>query len=502
MEKHALDWKKDAKWTKAVAKHREVSRQLRDLDERYSTSVSETERRALHEKLVMIWKSARNRWYWIGVWRNNILHDDTADPKLLEGIDWSREKRKWRGLEQAHERHLQEHRVFQKRLWTAHQHAPQDSETRDSVGEKGEDQTTPSPPRSRKRPRPASSHHRILLESASCGHEQVNASNPSLSNDGYRPPLAMCEAQAVTPVARPINDYEAVTRRFPHSLCSDSRAYISSDEEDFADTDCLSITVDSEHDMEMAVASDAVIECALRRILREYRAGKQCGQTNGSEKGKTVVYNQAPPYRPPTSLGMNHGRNEETATDGSSSSFPLSKKQNTGQEQQEALACPFWKRNPREYRRCFRYKLSRIRDVKQHIHRCHHPPWRCMRCGEIFPSEETREAHARADQACAVRHVVHDDLSLSQMKALTRRAKPKYPVEEQWYGIWDILFPGAERPASPYIDGVLSVEISSFQEFYQTRGPAILREALRESFMDNSSMQEVQQYSDLVLRAA
>jgi hypothetical protein len=88
------------------------------------------------------------------------------------------------------------------------------------------------------------------------------------------------------------------------------------------------------------------------------------------------------------------------------------------------------------------------------------------------------------------------------MKALTRRSNAKYPVEEQWYAIWDIIFPGAERPASPYIDGVLSEEILSFQEFYQTRGPAILREALRESFMDNTSMQEVQQYSDLVLRAA
>jgi hypothetical protein len=88
------------------------------------------------------------------------------------------------------------------------------------------------------------------------------------------------------------------------------------------------------------------------------------------------------------------------------------------------------------------------------------------------------------------------------MKALTRRSNPRYTVEEQWYAIWDILFPGADRPASPYIDGVLSEEISSFQEFYQTRGAAILREALQESLMHNTSTQEVQQYSDLVLRAA
>jgi hypothetical protein len=114
-ERHALDWKKDGVWVKTVAKHRKASRQFRDLDERYSASASATERMELHEKLVKIWKSADNRWYWIGVWRNNILQDNTADPKLLEGFDWLEKKNKWRRFEQAYERHLHEHRVFQKR---------------------------------------------------------------------------------------------------------------------------------------------------------------------------------------------------------------------------------------------------------------------------------------------------------------------------------------------------------------------------------------------------
>jgi hypothetical protein len=114
MERHDLDWKRHSVWVNTVAMLREVSTQFRDLDERYSTSASETERMELHEKLVKIWESAYYGWERIGVWCQNILQDDTAVPKL-RGFDWSQEKREWRRLEQAYERHLQEHKVFQKR---------------------------------------------------------------------------------------------------------------------------------------------------------------------------------------------------------------------------------------------------------------------------------------------------------------------------------------------------------------------------------------------------
>ncbi|KAJ0425051.1 hypothetical protein BJY00DRAFT_308936 [Aspergillus carlsbadensis] len=496
MEDHALDWKKDGIWAMRDAEYRQASIRFESLHERYSDSGSRTERMRLHKSLVATWKTVKTSWEAIMLWRQKY----TADYGQLKGFNWPQRERKWLQLKHAYERHLQEYLIYEIKPRMAHQDDSQDPETRDSTGEMAKEQSTPLP--LRERPRSTSPRHWILSESAIWIHEPVNESNADPSDDDLRLPLARCEAQTVTAIARPNNNHGAVTRRTSPLLYSDALAHASSDDDDSTDTDCLSITVDSEPDLAGAVASEAVIEYALRHILREYRAGKQCGQTEDNGKGKTVVRDQAPPCRTPTSLGMKHGRDEETSTDGSSSPFALTKKTKTGKEQQNALACPFWKRNPREYRKCFQYRLSRIRDVKQHIHRRHHPPWRCMRCGEIFPSEETRDAHARADQACAVRHVAHDDLSQSQMKALTRRANTRYTVEEQWYAIWDILFPGAERPASPYIDGMLSEEISSFQEFYQTRGPAILREALRESHRSGTSTQEVEQYSDLVLRAA
>ncbi len=51
--------------------------------------------------------------------------------------------------------------------------------------------------------------------------------------------------------------------------------------------------------------------------------------------------------------------------------------------------------------------------------------------------------------------------------------------DEQWYTIFGILFPGLPRPQSPYIDFELSEDLSSFQDFATSQGPAVLREFLR-----------------------
>jgi hypothetical protein len=71
-------------------------------------------------------------------------------------------------------------------------------------------------------------------------------------------------------------------------------------------------------------------------------------------------------------------------------------------------------------------------------------------------------------------------------------------VEEQWYEIWGILFPGIQRPCSPYIDHTLFLDISSFQNFYTVNGPSVLREVLQENGLGITGEQ---QYHDAVLSA-
>lgn len=166
-----------------------------------------------------------------------------------------------------------------------------------------------------------------------------------------------------------------------------------------------------------------------------------------------------------------------------------------------ALACPFWKRDSEVHRKCYRYALSRIRDVKQHLHRCHITPWRCVRCGETFSNEETRNNHWRAEPVCQIREVVTHDLSETQLKALAKKSNPKLTEEDQWFIIWDIVFPEITRPSSPYIDSELSEDLSQFREFWQNHGPDILTRTVDLSSLHDMSEEQKQQYLRTVLKA-
>lgn len=59
------------------------------------------------------------------------------------------------------------------------------------------------------------------------------------------------------------------------------------------------------------------------------------------------------------------------------------------------FACPYVAQRPATYRNCLRYRLIRIKDVKQHLRRNHRIPPHCSRCGQAFCSEEDRDAHVR-----------------------------------------------------------------------------------------------------------
>lgn len=139
------------------------------------------------------------------------------------------------------------------------------------------------------------------------------------------------------------------------------------------------------------------------------------------------------------------------------------------------FACPFCKKDPSRYRTCYRYILSRIRDVKQHISRCHRLPVYCPSCMDTFETEALRDEHSRA-RSCPTRPVVEfDGVTEEQKKLLARRISSRLSEEEQWYAVFDILFVGHPRPPSPYIDQQLSEEMHGFRDFAISQGPRIIR---------------------------
>ncbi|TLS29663.1 hypothetical protein PpBr36_01896 [Pyricularia pennisetigena] len=146
----------------------------------------------------------------------------------------------------------------------------------------------------------------------------------------------------------------------------------------------------------------------------------------------------------------------------------------------ELWACPFCKWKPLRYQGCHTYKLKEISRVKQHLRRKHRIPLHCEVCSEEFADEEARLAHVRT-RSCSSRSCVQktwEGVTPEQQELLERRAERNKTKVEQWYSIYEILFPGQTPPASPYVDLELSPHMHSFQAFLASdQAATILNEA-------------------------
>ncbi|KAI0445651.1 hypothetical protein F4803DRAFT_121503 [Xylaria telfairii] len=149
-------------------------------------------------------------------------------------------------------------------------------------------------------------------------------------------------------------------------------------------------------------------------------------------------------------------------------------------ERQRVLACPYLFKDYNSHLGCRKYELSRIRDVKQHLSRQHRRPPYCPRCYTTFNKEKERDEHLRAQQQCEFRAPVGiDGLSDSQQNRLSKRANSKQTVEEQWYIIWDTLFPNTAHPDSVYLDKTFSDEMFRLRQYMANEGINIFSNVLK-----------------------
>lgn len=144
-----------------------------------------------------------------------------------------------------------------------------------------------------------------------------------------------------------------------------------------------------------------------------------------------------------------------------------------------SFACPFSKKSPSIYRRCYRYELKRVRDVKQHLRRCHRKAVYCPVCSQTFPTEEARDTHVRQRNCPENPRMPVEGISDVQAQKLAARCSSKESPEQQWFRVFDICFPGLPRPRSPYVDRLLSEELQSFRDYASAEGPSIMMEHLR-----------------------
>lgn len=239
--------------------------------------------------------------------------------------------------------------------------------------------------------------------------------------------------------------------------------------------------LDDDHGLNMFIAS------VVARVIEAFNAWKQTRAdqdipSDGAGKSNTAP-NQSQGKGKDSAAGKrtwaDHTEISKDIADNSRSSSNQtgSSKRPQTSAQQLPFACPYTKKDPRSYGTCYKYKLSRIRDVKQHLVRRHRNPLYCPVCMSIFQTEIERDDHVR-ERSCESRLLVRlDGITESQRLQLAKKSAPHSTEEAQWYAVFDIVFPGHKpRPSSPYVNPELIQDITLFENFLMSDGPRVVSE--------------------------
>lgn len=141
------------------------------------------------------------------------------------------------------------------------------------------------------------------------------------------------------------------------------------------------------------------------------------------------------------------------------------------------LTCPYVWYDPAAHRECLRYRLKRIRDVKQHLQRKHMKPSFCANCKAVFVNENKLRHHLEQAEPCVMRMSNEPEgLTPGQRNCLAKYPKEKNDVVAQWNTIWSVVFPNHPelRPYSPFMDENRPEAIMSLIAFFQKQFRSIL----------------------------
>lgn len=142
-----------------------------------------------------------------------------------------------------------------------------------------------------------------------------------------------------------------------------------------------------------------------------------------------------------------------------------------------SLACPFYKHYPFQHRKCLALSLRRPKDVKQHVYRSHtKPEFYCARCYRIFHNATDRDTHWReklCDRLDSSLLLQFQGINDEQRKSLNEKSPRDLDVEDQWFQIHDIIFPGSERPRSAYVGNCLEEIVPLLRKKWEAQGSKI-----------------------------
>ncbi|KAG9987461.1 hypothetical protein KCU98_g3324, partial [Aureobasidium melanogenum] len=160
-------------------------------------------------------------------------------------------------------------------------------------------------------------------------------------------------------------------------------------------------------------------------------------------------------------------------------------------EELPPLACPFVKFDPLKHEKCYTFVLRGVSRVKQHLERVHSIPIHCPKCYSIFRNNEARDKHVREGTCQTAPERRLEGIDEATMRKLKRRVTSR-SVSESWYSMFALLFPGARKPESPFMDTTLSAELSVFRDFCTHEGHEIVTSIVRANMPYGGGQQQEQ----------
>lgn len=149
----------------------------------------------------------------------------------------------------------------------------------------------------------------------------------------------------------------------------------------------------------------------------------------------------------------------------------------------KSLACPYLKKDYRRHWDCRGFGFTKVSYMKAHLYRKHAIPIYCPICQQSFENVQLRDSHSRERNCEPIENVeAPDGITSEQRDWLHQRGPRNFSEEEQWYRIFEFLFPGHPRPPSPYNDSAFSEDLLDFRDFIN--GPTaqeILLQRVREN---------------------
>lgn len=143
-----------------------------------------------------------------------------------------------------------------------------------------------------------------------------------------------------------------------------------------------------------------------------------------------------------------------------------------------SLACPFQKCDPVRYQKCLAVSLPRIKDVKQHLCRCHaQPKYYCASCYEVFDTSNDRDRHSRRrectkmDRPCSPEF---EGITEEQRRQLNEKSPRDLDIEKQWRSIWDVVFPETAPPRSVYLGNCLEELVPPLRQRWDSQRSRIM----------------------------